>query len=80
VGAAGGWSADLAIAVGLLGAMRHVGRAAATLVAVGDAAAVVDDIDGQVVGDGDLDDEAAGPGVAHGVAYGFDDDRFGMLG
>jgi hypothetical protein len=43
-------------------------------------AAVVDDVDGDIVVDGDLDHQPRDTGVANGVRDGFSDDRFDVVG
>ena len=53
---------------------------AASLVIGRNAAAVVGDLDGELIGDGDFDGQQGGAGVPDGVADGFHDDGFNVLG
>ena len=57
VGAAASRRCEFACPAQLFGALSHVGQATATSAPFGDAAAVVDDLDGQEVGGGDMDGE-----------------------
>ena len=71
---------EVAGAAELFSAAGHVGQPAAALVVGGDPLAVVDDVDGQFIGDSHMDGQPGGSGVAHGVADGFGEDRCGVLG